>query len=433
MLWTPRLTLFFLALLPFQWALSPTDTIDLPLVRLLAPLLFLLWIAEGLWRKRLKFSPSLSLFFLSAFLFWAGLSLLWVEDASFALRKILFLLSFLPLFVVFQESLTVKRFLERSLQVVVFSAALAALVGILQFSSQFIFGIERVFAFWIGEILPVFLGGAFGAQVMAYPSLLVNLGGMTVLRASAFFPDPHMFSLYLGLSLPLAAFLFWKARETKSQHAVFFLAAFLLILVADILTFSRGGYVGLVGGLLVFGGIFFFRGSASTFAFKQKLLFCLVLTILGGTLLTSPIGTRFLSSFSTEDGSNIERLRLWEEATHFIRAHPIGGSGIGNYPLAVKPSAGYREPIYVHNLFLDIAVETGLAGLFFFLGFFVTLFISLWKKIQDHSFFSAALFISLTIFFTHALFETPLYSVQVLPALLFVAALASMKERKALL
>lgn len=430
MLWTSRLLILYLALLPFQWALSPTETIDLPLARFLAPLLVLFWIAENLWRKRFILSFSLELFFLSAFLFWATLSLFWAENMSFAFRKILFLVSFLPLFVVFQESLKEKRLLKGLLMALVFGAATASGIALLQFFSQFIFGVEKVFTFWTQEILPFFLGGAFGAQVAAYPSLLVNLGGITVLRASAFFPDPHMCSLYLGLSLPLALYLFWQARETQSKWTPYFLAPLLLILAADVLTFSRGGYAGLLGGLLLSGGMLFFRTSILSFSFKQKFLLGLAVLILGGGALLSPIGARFLSSFSSEDGSNVERLRLWEEGAGYIAAHPIGGSGMGNYPLAVKPSAGYREPIYVHNLFLDIASEVGLVGLFFFLGFWFLLFTKLWREAQGKNALSVCLFLSLSIFFIHTLFETPLYSVHVLPALLFVAALASRENSK---
>lgn len=144
-----------------------------------------------------------------------------------------------------------------------------------------------------------------------------------------------------------------------------------------------------------------------------------------GLILLSPVGTRLFSSFSQSDGSNIERLRLWQEAVVFIAEHPIFGTGLGNYPLFVKPSASYREPIYAHNLYLDIAAESGIVGLFFFSGFLFFGIFSAWKSWRrEQSIFWLAIFSALIIFSVHAFFETPLFSVHILPLLLFLIAAA---------
>lgn len=178
--------------------------------------------------------------------------------------------------------------------------------------------------------------------------------------------------------------------------------------------------MGLTMGLVVFVVFFYFHRLWQS---KKILLFLFVFCLGGALLSLSPVGSRLVSSFSPADGSNSERLRLWQEALSHIAERPLFGTGLGNYPLLVKPSAGYREPIYVHNLFLDIAVETGLVGLFLFLGFLFSGFLSAvrkWRKTGNIFYFSLVL--ALTIFSTHALFETPLFSVHVLPAFLLVVA-----------
>nr|MBP9697908.1 hypothetical protein [Candidatus Moranbacteria bacterium] len=84
----------------------------------------------------------------------------------------------------------------------------------------------------------------------------------------------------------------------------------------------------------------------------------------------------------------------------------------------------YREPIYAHNLFLDIAVEVGFIGLFFFLGMLVlsSARLFLWWKIKKDDWLALSLLTALVIFLAHAFFETPLFSVHVLPALLLLIA-----------
>jgi O-antigen ligase len=263
-----------------------------------------------------------------------------------------------------------------------------------------------VFALWTGRILPFFLGSAFGEAVASYPSLLVNISGTTLMRASALFPDPHMLSLYLGLSIPPAA-AFWLQSGKRKRRMIS--AALILLISADLLTFSRGGYFGLFVGL---GGFFilFFGRRLTLGNFKPVLLGSMVFLIATGLLLATPFGTRLLSSFSLEDGSNTERLRLWQEAVGYIGERPLLGAGIGNYPLLAKPSASYREPIYAHNLYLDIASEIGLLGALCFAGL---LFLSLcraWRKWRaEQDVFALAILCSLIIFSTHSLFELPLF------------------------
>lgn len=414
--------LFFIFLLPFQFALHPFEGIDLALARVLAAAIFLLWAARSLAAKRFIVPPPRPLFFFLAFLLWATLSLLWAGNTFWALRKVLFLWSFFPLFLVFAAALQNPRFRENIFRCSAGAAALAALLALLPFFSQFIIGVESVFAFWVGDVLPFFLGPAFSGAVASYPSLLVNVSGVTVMRASGFFPDPHMFAFFLGMSLPLAIAL---AFEDHSRKRGFWLACAGIILITDLLTFSRGGYLGLISGLSVF-----FLPLLLSFTQRRKQMFRIgMLVIIAGSFFFSPVGARFLSSFSQSDGSNVERLRLWEEAAFFIGERPWLGTGLGNYPLLVKPSAEYREPIYAHNLFLDIALETGLIGLLFFAGFLFSCLSSAWREWRkEREMIPLALFSALTVFSVHALFETPLYSVQVLP-LFFLLAAASVYYR----
>ncbi len=413
-----KIILFFLFFLPFQFALHPTEGIDLALIRVLAIGIFLLWGMRSLLRKKIIVPKPLTLFFFSAYLLWATASILWAENPDWAFRKVAFLFSFFPLFLVFFATLRQVAFREKALKALAGGAIISAILALIQFFSQFVFGVEKVFAFWVREILPFFLGPTFSTTVAEYPSLLVNISGNTIMRAISFFPDPHMFSFFLGMSLPLIIALSLKNKSGKWY--VWTIGAGVVFL-ADIFTFSRGGYVGLIFGAVAFSLSLFLR----SFQWKKQMLRVgIVVLVLSGVVFFSPVGTRLFSSFSQSDTSNIERLRLWREAVVFILENPIFGTGLGNYPLFIKPSADYREPIYAHNLYLDIASESGLVGLFFFCGFLFSGIFSSWKKWRrEQNIFWLASFSSLIIFSVHAFFETPLFSVHILPLLLFLIAL----------
>lgn len=409
--------IFFVFFLPFQFALHPVEGIDLASARVLAVGIFLWWSAKSLAEKRCILPRPLVFFCFAAFLLFATASSLWAENSSWALRKTAFLLSFSPLFLVFYAVLRELRARERIFRALISGAALAALFALLQFSMQFIFGVEGTFAFWVREVLPFFLGPTFGEAVANYPSLLVNISGFTVMRASGFFPDPHMAAFFFGMSFPLALSLAWDAAPRRRTY---WLICALVILIADLLTFSRGGYIGLLSGMGVFALPLFLRYAAVK---KRAVEIGVGGSIILALILASPVGTRLFSSFSQGDGSNTERVRLWQEGAELIAERPAFGVGLGNYPLAVKPSADYREPIYAHNLFLDIALELGIIGAFFFIAFLFLGISSAWRQwLDERTLLPLAFCSSLIVFSAHSFFETPIFSVHILPLFLLLMA-----------
>lgn len=407
-------------LLPWQFALVPMRGIDLALIRPVTLAVFLAWVLFGFFRRKVIIPPLFPLFLLSGFFCTAAGSFFWSENGDFAFRKTLFLFSFYPLFVVlsswFVEHPNARIKVLRSF---VGGAFLAACSGLLLFFSQFVVGVERIFSLLTENILPFFLGTTFAEAVAEHPSLLVNISGVTVLRASGVFPDPHMFSFFLGMAAPIAlAFLMTATTEKKKYWGI----VVGIIILTDLLSFSRGAYVGLLVGTAVFVSC---SRIQHHFRWRQKVPAFLLAFFILGVLLVSPVGTRFFSSFSGEDGSNVERLRLWQEAFGHISEHPFFGVGLGNYATLVNPEASYRDPIYAHSLFLDIAVEVGLVGLIFFVALLGTALFWTYRRFRkEQDWFALSLTSSLTLFSIHSFFETPLFSVHVLPALLLFLAVS---------
>jgi O-antigen ligase len=410
-------TVLFYFSLPFQVALSPASGIDLAGARIFALGLGALWLANGLRERKLRLASGWQLPLLVTFVFLAAFSLFGSERPAWGWRKLVFILSFLPLFLIACDLARDRKRLLALASAVVYGAGAAASVGILQFLLQFVFPIDGLLRFWTSVLLPVFLGPAFSEAVSRYPSLLVNVGGHTLLRATAFFPDPHMFSFFVGMAAPLALGLAQSRPDKKKLFSV--LAA--LIFLGDLLSFSRGGYLGLAGGSAVLAMAM--GGRIPTLRWKRwaamlSLPFAAFLLLPG-----NPVVGRFASSFSLQEGSNQGRIAMWKEAARVIGEHPLQGVGLGNYPLEVKPSAEYREPIYAHNLYLDIAAETGLINAAAFLLLLAASCYTLFKRSEKDPFFIWPA-VSLTVFAFHALVETPLYSVHILPLLLLLLAFA---------
>jgi O-antigen ligase len=408
------LTIFFF-LLPFQFALNPAAGIDLAFARIFIVIFFLVWIMVSFKNRLLKIPFGLSALCLYSFIFICFFSLFFAQNSNWFFRKFIFLMSIFPIFLFAQVILSTKERTKRAVSFLVSGAALLSLVGIIQFISQFIFGIDALSSFWSKTISPFFLGNTFSTQVNQYPSWLVNIGGKTYMRAIGFFPDPHMLAFFLGLIFPWSVALSIQKNKGRWIYIIFSF----LIITCDILTFSRGGYLGLFFGLIF---LFFL-------IFKKNIKIFAILLLLTTTFLfftKNPATTRLFSTFNLEEGSNNSRILIWKEGLSVLKKNPLG-VGLGNYPLEVKPSANYREPIYAHMLYLDIAVEVGILGLLFWIAFIVFLIFDFYDKAKKDPFYLAGIF-SIIIFSAHALVENPLFSIHVLTLFLILSSIGAKKK-----
>ena len=146
-------------------------------------------------------------------------------------------------------------------------------------------------------------------------------------------------------------------------------------------------------------------------------------------LIPNPMSERFYSSFDLNEGSNIGRMEMWSKAFETAKKNPFLGVGIGNYPLEVKASADYREPINAHNTYLDIAADTGIINAFFWIGIIAVAFMGYIRQSKKEIFFLFGA-VSLVIFSVHSFFETSLYSPIVLPLFLIIISLSQLDDKK---
>lgn len=404
-----RLFLILCLFLPFQFALNPFPGIDLAIIRVLIPLLFIICIYKN--HKIFKDNSQITIFLFilsTLFLF----SLAFSENIYWSLRKLLFLASFLPLYFIALSFLQIKKNQIATIKFLSLGGILLAMIALAQFFSQFYFGLEYIYVFWSHHVIPFFLGKEFSQMVLAYPSWLVGIRETTLMRAFAIFPDPHMFAYYLEMLLPWTIAL---SSESSKYRKILFLGS-LIIFLADILSFSRGSYIALIAGSLMVLPLVTMRVRIKIF------IAIALITAISFYIPQNPVSQRLTSSFDAQEGSNQGRLLNWQQGLEIIRQNPFG-VGIGMYPLAVDPEADYRTPIYAHNLYLDLAAEIGIPAMVIFIFIIISAFNNYWLAARREPFFVAGV-ACITIFAVHSLVETPLYSVHVLPLILIFLALS---------
>jgi len=422
--------------LPFQIALNVASGFDLASGRVFILLFFAVWIFRSLKNKKLEIDFSLTTLLLILFLFCAVFSLLQSVEMDRAVRKILVFLSVFPLYFVLTSFADRKDFILKITKALLGGGLIISLCGAAQFFAQFIFGINPLFDFFAKIIAPVFYGNTFAAEVVANPSWLVNVGGTTLLRAFAIFSDPHIFSFYLGLITPIAFAVAMLPGEDLKKAGVlgnkkFVYPTFLFLVLAELLTFSRGGYLGMAAGF--FALIVLFR-KFFTAAQKKIIFYFVVFGIIFATFISSSILTRFLSSFDFAEGSNMERMKNWQQGLDAFSENFFTGVGIGNYSFYLDPTTAYRTPIYAHNLYLDLGAEMGVFALLAWVLLIGATVIELYvasRRTLDKtlSYLSLGLIGSLVWYSVHSFFDTSIYAPNILAIFAVVLALAVLSIR----
>lgn len=405
------------AVIPFQFALNPAAGFDVAVVRLLILAAAALWCMHALRDGGARLPIGWTGGFLAIFLVLTLLSAASARDTGWFLRKEVFLFNFAALFLVAASLPTID--IRRILRVAAGSGAIAAIVVLAHGVAQFAVGPDAVAAFWARSVAPVAVGRSAADAIATYSSAYAAIGGTDYLRASGLFPDPHVAAFFLTLTLPLTIAMAVTAHG--GRRALWSIGA-VATAIAIAATLTRGAYVALAAGALITLCL-----AAADVArrgrWKPLLWSVVVLACAAYAVAASPLGQRAASVVGDYDTSIGERLAIWRDAANIISAHPFSGVGIGNYPLTVAPTAIYRDPYYAHSLYLDIAVEAGIPAA---AAFTVLLLIAAWRLAIRHGGpDGTAGAVAILMLCVHGMFDTPLWSVHVLPLLMLLLAAAA--------
>jgi len=152
----------------------------------------------------------------------------------------------------------------------------------------------------------------------------------------------------------------------------------------------------------------------------------LLLIIVPGT----PFSDRFYASFDLDEGSNMGRLEMWQQAGQIGLDNFWQGVGLGNYSLIVDSDLDYRNPVTAHNLYLDFFSEMGIFTLTIWLILILGTIGQLFEKLinldnMEEKYILIGLIGSLVYFSVHSCFETAIYNPSVLALLMIVLGLST--------
>lgn len=181
-------------------------------------------------------------------------------------------------------------------------------------------------------------------------------------RVVSTFENPNVLAEYLIMVIPLMVALFIVGNGPRMKVAAAFATA--ATLGCLVYTWSRGAWLGIIVGMLVF-LLMYSKNTMALFIFGSLGIPFLPF------VLPDSITQRFLSIGNLGDSSTSYRVNIWHGVIDMIGDHWKSGIGIGNpafskvYP-AYALSAIETAP-HSHNLYLQIIVELGVVGLVVFL------------------------------------------------------------------
>ena len=255
-------------------------------------------------------------------------------------------------------------------------------------------------------------------------------------RVMSTFRHPNDFAGWLTIILPtvfsLSFIQFFRARQGRDaflegsdrsgflQSTAFIAISFAVLALAGVclgLTYSRGGWLATGVALLI------------ATARQPRIL---VPLLVAGAVFLGVFAVRMVSDRTTNIGGSMknvftnvsDRNTIWSEGLQLVRERPLLGIGFNNYLQTVKQRVNKRQE-YAHNCYLQMAAETGIAGLLAFLWIPVSLFregLRQLPRVRDR--FPHHLLLGLLTgtgaFLLHSFFDTNFYSTQ-LSSLLWLA------------
>lgn len=241
----------------------------------------------------------------------------------------------------------------------------------------FFLGTLTVFQYFSGTFDKVYGGFAVSMQHQI-------VGGIDDYRATGPVGDPNFFAEIMVVLAPIALERFFHEKKALLRGAA--LWTFAVSVLSVIFSYSRGGLIALVFGLLVF------------FLYYPPKKFQIPVTIIALAVFILFLPPYYMERLSTlteifhmgpttrvEERSLQGRLSENLTALEMIKTHPLFGVGLNSFSylfpqyskkLGLALVATERE---AHNLYLEVAAETGIVGFSVFLFVLLSCFLSIFQ------------------------------------------------------
>ncbi len=276
-------------------------------------------------------------------------------------------------------------------------------VLIVFFSSGIFQGVLALVQFYNQKNLNLrFLGEPiFSPLVLGVAKL--KIAGAKIIRPPGTLPHANVLAAFLFFALVCLFYLFLQERNVSLSKKIIFSLSVFILLFSLFLTFSRSGWFVLFLFLIGFSFLVWRLRPKKEILIKISALFLLVI------ILFFSFAFIFKNFFILRAKVNLKekainlRLVYQKMALEIIKQKPFLGVGLGNYINFSSRNNLWSKygltQVYlfrpVHNIYLLIASETGLMGLFLFLSFIFLTLVETFKKIKtDSNYLKGAFFVS---------------------------------------
>jgi len=262
------------------------------------------------------------------------------------------------------------------------------------------------------EVLASFVGGAvyqfiFGAyQFITQQSFASKWLGMAMhsadqlgafvietdsgrwLRAYGTLSHPNVFGLYVGIGLLMCVGL--TAFRGHGKHLAYF--AFMPIISSALLfSFSRSAILAVTVGFVWMAVSAYASDAAPHFRRVLVPSFMIIAATFGtlGWLYAEPLRTRTMAEGRLEERSIDDRVSQYQDAVELFSRNVLRGVGIGQMPLVLAEETAternWWQYDFVHNVPMLVAVETGIFGFLIWMGFVISTFGIMWRRLAHQT------------------------------------------------
>lgn len=181
-------------------------------------------------------------------------------------------------------------------------------------------------------------------------------------RVGATFDNPNVLGEYLVLIIPITAAMLWGQRSKLSSLLTVGLAAIMLLCL--VYTYSRGAYLGLMFAFALF----------AVLRDKRFVILGIIGLLLLPFVLPDSVINRFTSIGNLSDTSSSYRISVWLGSLKLAKDYWPSGIGLGLEPFKLiypKYSLNAAYAHHSHNIYIQLVIETGIAGFVLFLSMIV--------------------------------------------------------------
>lgn len=179
-------------------------------------------------------------------------------------------------------------------------------------------------------------------------------------RVFSFFDNPNVLGEYLIIITSLGVGMFWKEKNKYMKSAYFISVVFSALCL--VMTSSRGSMIGLILALCIFVLV----------SEKRFILLGIMVLFALPLILPDTLAQRLASAISMNDTSSLYRKSIYQACFHMFNDYTLTGIGVGAFSMVYPTYAlNAAYAFHAHNIYLQIALETGVLGLILFLGLII--------------------------------------------------------------